>query len=190
MLVLALSGCIPEFENPLPPPAKLEPDAKILGNWISSGADPDNAQLSFFARDSGWVDILYVTQIGGDDGIDTSILEGYTTTVKKDDFICFRARQKDSDGKTSTSTNSVVTYLIAQYTFPHRRSLRLAFFSDDTIAKLITSGELKGRVIDRTNDVDSVIVTASSQELVTLISKKGVKELIDGGQVEEFKKAK
>lgn len=175
MLALVTCGCVPEFENPLPPPADLKSDAKLIGNWVCAMDTNETSQLSVFARPSGWMDFVYVTQYltRGDKRADVMAYEGYATQIGKNKFLSLRARVLDSDK--SEGTNG--TYVLAYYNAGRSR-LDLSFFSQSKVKALMQSGELEGKIVKGAYTAD-VTVTAASSNLLSLISAKGVDAFVD-----------
>ncbi len=197
-LLVYLASCYPEFKNPIPPPPELKPDNKILGTWIrtcKSDQDEYKEQVSIFPRSSGWVDVVWIYDIdkkGSGDGINLLILEGYSTSVKKQQFLCLRFREKDfnnlvrADQKDRRHGDKRVEqepftahWIIANYETTNINELVIKPFSTRRIEELIEKGRLKGEVVKgelfnkQEPFLDKVTITSSSDELAEVISDEG-----------------
>ncbi|MHC4172832.1 MAG: hypothetical protein ACYST5_07820, partial [Planctomycetota bacterium] len=110
------------------------------------------------------------------DGINLLVLEGYSTFVNKQQFLCLRGRKKDynhSDKEVGESH-----FYIINYETPSRDELIIKHFSTQKAEELIKEGKLKGEVVkedmSKGQPVDKVSVTSSSDELIEAISREGV----------------
>lgn len=185
LLVLAPS-CYPVFKHPIPAPEKLKPDSKILGVWFRTVAT-GGEQVSVFPRDNGWIDVVYIYGIKSKfyrDGINLLVFEGYSTSVKEHKFLCLRPRKKDllAMGKKGDKIDEA-NFFIVNYDLSRKGNLIVKHFPTEKIGNLINSGELSGRVskkdLDEGRLTDEVLVTASSEELVTVISEKGIGAFVE-----------
>ncbi len=148
-LVLFFTGsCVPDFKNPLPRPKDSRPDERILGTWISPDEVKNKAQVSFFARKTGLMDIVDIYDIDGissKDGVNVSIYEGYTTSVNQDKFVCFRARRKDMRGQEKKKQE--FNYWIAYYEISEKDILSIHLFDLNAVRALVENKKLKGEII-------------------------------------------
>ena len=179
-------SCYPGFQHPIPAPDKLKPDSKILGVWFRTVA-VGGEQLSIFPRENGWVDIVYVYGINSKfykDGINLLAFEGYSTSVKEHKFLCLRPRKKDllAMGREVDKFDEFGFYIL-NYDLSKKGNLIMKHFSIEKVENLINSGELSGRVsktdLAEGRLTDEVVVTASSEDLVTVISDKGIKAFVE-----------
>ena len=185
LLVLA-SSCYPVFKHPIPSPEKSKPDSKILGVWFRTAA-VGGEQVSVFPRDNGWIDVVYIYGIKSKfyrDGINLLVFEGYSTSVKEHKFLCLRPRKKDliAMGRKVDKIDEI-NFFIVNYKLSRKGNLIVNNFPTEKIINLINSGELSGRV-SKTDLAEGqlsngVEVTASSEELVTVISEKGIGAFVE-----------
>lgn len=165
-----LSSCLPDIDNP-PPPGTPAVDPKLIGNWGGTDkAGNGEYQLSVFPRASGWADLVYVSKINSaaDKNADIAVYEGYTTTVKDEHYLCFRDRPSEPSGDTTRGP----AWHMAHYELAPAGTLAIQIFTDDSLAKLISSAGLKGTVKDDGSSKE-VHVTATVKELTEMISRKG-----------------
>jgi len=187
LLFISLASCYPEFKNPIPPPPELKADHKILGTWARTyKADQHEykEQVSIFQRRSGWIDAVWIYDIDREepaDGINVLILEGYSTSVNKENFLCLRFREKDWKGrdKKVAGESFIAYWIIVNYETSSNGDLVIKCFSIPKVEELIEKGKLKGEVVkgklfkEQGLSLDKVTVTSSSDELVEVISKEG-----------------
>ena len=197
LLLISLTSCYPEFKNPIPPPHELKVDNQILGTWvrtIKGDQYEHKEQLSIFSRNSGWIDAVWIYDIDrkeSGDGINLIVLEGYSTSVNKQRFLCLRFREKDSNWAWAHQKNHnssdkeaieepfTAHWFIVNYQAPNNNELVIKPFSTQKTEELIEKGMLKGEVVKekvfkvQEPSLDKVTVTSSSDELVKVISKEG-----------------
>ena len=192
LLSICFSSCYPEFKNPIPPPAELKADPQILGTWVRTykgGQSEYKEQLSIFPRRSGWIDVVWIYDIDkkeSSDGINLLVLEGYSTSVNKQRFLCLRYREKDSGyhfRKEALNPNDneygEAPFYIVNYKTSKKSELIIMPFSTQRVEELIKKDQLKGDIIkdklfkEQGQSLDKVTVTSSSDELVKLISQQG-----------------
>lgn len=195
LLLISLPSCYPEFKNPIPPPPELKVDSQILGTWFRTfKADQREykEQLSIFPRSSGWIDAVWIYDIDKEpstDGINLLVLEGYSTSVNKQRFLCLRFREKDfnrAHQKDHRRSDKEVGkqpfteyWIIVNYETPNNGELVIKPFSTQKVEELIEKGKLKGEVVkeemlkEQGPSLDQVTVTSSSDELVEVVSKEG-----------------
>jgi len=193
--LILLASCYPTFKNPIPPPPKLKADHKILGTWVRTLKADEHEykeQVSIFQRRSGWIDVVWIYDIDREeptDGINVLILEGYSTFVNKQKFLCLRFRKKDfswrlqeKDYSLSEKEDGEFPFYIVNYESPSKEELIIKHFSIQKVEELIEKGKLKGEVVKENifkgQPFDKVTVTSSSDELVELISKEGAEFFI------------
>jgi len=164
LLLISLTSCSPRFKNPIPPPPELKADSQILGTWTRTFKVDQyeyKEQLSIFPRNSGWIDVVWIYDIDrgpSTDGINLLVLEGYSTSVNKQRFLCLRFRKKDfswilrdkdysrSDNEVGAS-NFVVNWIIVNYETLNNGELVIKPFSTQRVEELIKKGKLKGEVV-------------------------------------------
>jgi hypothetical protein len=182
-LSLLSTSCVPAFKNPLPAPKEMKPDAALLGSWESVPKKGEGkSQVSFFGRKSGWIDIVFINDVNGTsstDGVNISIYEAYTATIGKNTFLCLRGRKKDYPEQKDDLESG---YLIAHYLVSKKGDLSVNLFDKDAIKKMIANGVLKGE------HTHKVTVEASSDELVSAITEKGLEAFISADEVLTFKR--
>ena len=185
--LLFLTGCVPEFENPLPPPGVMKADPALLGTWkIDSDQAGEITQVSFFGRESGWMDIVFVDGPSRYDGVDVSIFEAYTTKVNKDTFICLRPRRQDDQEQTNEESH----YLLAHYNLSQEGILSISLFDQSAVERIIEEGLLKGEYKEINGKRDLSKVISSSDEIASAILKKGVESFISKEDTVKFRKLK
>jgi hypothetical protein len=182
LLLICLASCYPTFKNPIPPPAKLKADHRILGTWVrTTDKSGSKQQLCIFRRSSGWIDVVVISNIDSNvsingPGINVFVLEGYSTFVNKQRFLCLRLREKDLKGRPRTIEDSY--FLIVSYEIRSNGQLIMRPFSERKVKELIREGKLKGETVKQGQYVDKVAVTSPSDELVEAISKEGAAAFI------------
>jgi hypothetical protein len=162
---------VAEFINPIPPPKSSEPDPALLGEWEMTEKD-EKVTLYIYPRRSGWIDIISV-EIDSKNKIKLDIYEGYTTQIKQEKFLCLKEREmivKKEDAEESG-------YYIVPYKISDGGCFSFRIFDVDRINDMIRKGELKGNITRW-----KTIVTSGADELVALISTKGVDSFIDTTQ--------
>ncbi|MEI6808956.1 MAG: hypothetical protein WCN95_09540 [bacterium] len=184
MFAIVLMGCVPDFENPLPPPANLKSDDKMVGNWVCDMSTNEKVQLSIFARQSGWMDFVYVHH---DDHrpAEVALLEGYVTAVGKNKFLNLRGRELNDQANSNTNRPWMLALYVAGL-----NSLEIRLFSDSKVKTLIESKELQGSV-SKGENTEQIKVTTPSTNLLSLITEKGPGAFIDNDSItHQFKRAK
>jgi hypothetical protein len=196
--LICFASCYPEFKNPIPPPAELKADPQILGNWVRTyKADQSEykQQLSIFTRSSGWIDVVWIYDIDkkeSTDGINLLVLEGYSTSVNKQRFLCLRFREKDyynwardhqidrgRIGREAGEEPFTAYWFIVNYESLDNDQLIIKPFSTRRVEELIEKGKLKGEAVKAElfrrpePSLDEVTITSSSDELVEVISQQG-----------------
>lgn len=185
--LLFSTGCVPEFENPLPAPKVMKADPALLGTWkIDSDEAGDIAQVSFFGRKSGWMDIVYIDGSSRYDGVDVSIFEAYTTNVNKDKFICLRPRKQDHPKEMHGESN----YLLVHYHLSKEGILSIKLFDLSAVERMIEEGLLKGEFKEMNGRKDLVKVVSPSDEIASAIAKKGIESFISKEDTVTFRKLK
>ena len=190
ILIMMGSGCVPEFKNPLPQPENLKPDAILLGNWVNKEykkGDVEFMHVLVFARADGWMEFVEISRKESDKGVEVYQYEGYSTSVGKDKFLCFRPLRTNPTERVEENMRNHA-YWLAHYKV-NRRTFHLTIFSESKIETLIEAGELKSEIVEVEN-IDDFTVTSSSEALTSLIAKKGVETFIDKDEVNEFSRAK
>lgn len=196
LLLICLASCLPTFKNPIPPPSELKADSQILGTWIrTTDESGSKQQLCIFPRSGGWIDMVVISNIDSNvsidgPGINVFVLEGYSTSVGKQKYLCLRLREKDSKDRPREVEDSY--FIVANYETPNNGQLIMRLFSEPKIKELIKEGKLRGEVVTRGQYSDKVTVTSSSEELVEVISKEGVGAFIgkDPNDVFVFSRSK
>ena len=168
------ASCIPEFKNPLPVPKEMKSDRKILGTW-ESVPEENKSQVSFFSKKEGGMYIVFINDTDGDEPPDVSVMQGYTTNLNKNKFLCLwfikKAHQNAEDEKEEPMCR------IAHYHISSEGILSINMFSQYSIKRMIEKGKLKGEIEVRSYS-DKVTVTSSSEELAAAIIKEGVESFI------------
>lgn len=185
--LLFSTGCVPEFENPLPAPKVMKADPTLLGTWkVDSDKAEEIAQVSFFGRKSGWMDIVYIDSPGLHNDIDVSIFEAYTTNVNKDKFLCLRPRKQDDQEQ----ANGEKSYLLAHYHLSQEGILAVSLFDQGAVESMIEEGLLKGEFKETNGKKDLVKIVSSSDEIASAIVKKGFESFISKEDTVKFQKLK
>ena len=204
LLSISFISCFPTFKNPIPPPTELRADHQILGTWIRTykvNQSEYKEQLSIFSRSDGWIDVVWIYNIDkkdSTDGINLLVLEGYSSFVNKQRFLCLRVRERDfnwagqrnqglgdkKDGEQYFTKN----WIIFNYEDPRNDELVIKTFSTQKVEELIEKGKLKGKVVKEKKEgifsrmqgphFDKIIVTSSSDELAKVIYKEGSEAFI------------
>lgn len=178
--LLLIGACVVEFRHPLPPPDPFRPDPRLLGAWNPiEGLDE---RIQFEARDSGWMDVVYLSRIGDAEGLDVETFEAYSTNIGKERFLCLRPRPvRRASLQTRTDAGD---YLLAHYRIRGKR-MSLTLFSRPKLEAMVRAGVLDGTVNDDA-DVVSVTVLAPSEQLAAIIAEKGVDAFIDDDDTAEL----
>ncbi len=174
--VLIATSCVPEFKNPLPPPADGKADEAILGVWETRPDEGnDRQQISIFANKSGGIDVVCIADIDSEEGLSVSVFKGHTTRIGEDKFLSLTPRKPEK--REPLDEPEKRTYLIVPYE-TSAESLVVKVFSLSAFRHMIEQGELAGEIRDG-KYLDSVVVTASSKELAAAIARKGVPALVE-----------
>lgn len=177
------SACVPVFDNPLPVSPEMTADAALVGTWSGINGDDGGSQLSIYPRRSGWLDILFVTDLDGasDDGVRVQHYDGYTTAIDQDRLLCLREHGVRGG---DVSTNG---YLLASYRVAPSGQLNIQLFAQAEVRKLIEAGKLKGTIQDDQYG-GSIRVTTPSERLLTTIVTEGVSAFVSSNEVMSFRK--
>jgi len=215
LLLIFLASCYPVFKNPIPPPPKLKADHQILGTWVRTTKSGSKEQLSIFQRkrSSGWIDVVYIYEIDSKtsgDGITVLVLEGYRTSVNRQQLLCLRFRAKEynfyraMDNNHSDQEVAEFPFLIVNYQTTSSGELIVKPFSTLKVEELIKDGKLKGEIVKedvlgvpledviKGQTLDKVTVTSSSDELIDVISREGLGAFIvqDSNNIFVFSRSK
>jgi len=184
-LVLIGTSCVPEFKNPLPPPADGKADETILGVWETAPDEKnERQQISIFANKSGGIDVVCIADIDSEEGLSVSVFKGHTTRIGEDRFLSLMPRKPEK--REPLDEPEKRTYIIAPYE-TSAESLVVKVFSLSVFRGMIERGELDGEIRDG-KFLDSVVVTASSEELAAAITRKGVPALIEEDTALKYRK--
>ncbi|MFH0878549.1 MAG: hypothetical protein V2A34_02440 [Lentisphaerota bacterium] len=177
VLVLLLASCIPLFDNPLPAVPENMTDPALSGTWVGTGGS-SNSQVSFLPRQSGWMDVVYLTSLNGasqDNGLDCQLYEGYGSVVNSHRILCLRMRKKDfEDHHEKPETYS---YIYARYRIEDGHELAIQLFSESAIKEAIENKSLAG-VVNGGSGSNDVCVTASSDEMEKFIGGQDLESLL------------
>lgn len=170
-MILLTASCVAEFLNPIPPPKDLKPDSGLLGEWQTTEGK-STMRISIYPRRSGWVDIICV-ETNGTDKIKLDVYEGYSTTIKQDKFLCLKGREPRAYEKEDKEDRS--GYYVGRYKISKEGLLSFNLFDAEKIKAMVLKGELKGKIASG----EKVIVTSKANELVSLISTKGIDSFVN-----------
>jgi hypothetical protein len=179
-VVVMETGCgPPTFVNPVPPPAQPAADESLLGTWVG-GDKGDEPVIAIFPRKSGGLRIVFLETENDpeeadrpeDRAEDMMLFDGYGTSIGDNKVLCLRCRP-DSDGHREFSD-----WIIAAYSVSKENVLTITLFSTEKVKEFIKANELEGEVT-KGDFGDSVKVTATADDLVRVISHKGVSAFID-----------
>jgi len=178
-----IGACVVEFRHPLPPPDPFRPDPKLLGAWTP--VEDVDERIQFEARESGWMDVVYLTHLGDAEGLSVETFEAYSASVGKERFLCLRPRPT---GRAALQTRqNAGDYLLAHYRIRGRR-MSLTLLSQPKLEALVEAGVLDGVVHDDA-DVVSVTVHTPSEQLAAIIADQGVDAFIDWDDTAELVRA-
>ena len=187
-LLLVMTGCIPEFANPLPYNREDSIDDRLLHRWANREDNGDENNAIFFKRADGWYDIVFLSNANSpnsSNGLDSVIYEGYSSTIGSNSFLSFRGREKDI--RNSMEKPDRNNFCLAWYVVTNDR-FDLYLFSESKIHELIDDGVLKGET--RTNGSSTyVVTTASPEELRTLLSTNELSLFCDVDKPWRFEKS-
>ena len=182
LALLLVVSCVAEFRHPLPPPDPFRPDPQLLGSWAPAEAT-EGELILFQARASGWMDVVYLSNIGDVEGLDVEAYEAYSTSVGKDSFLCLRPRPtRRVEMKTGDEAGD---YLLAHYRIRGKR-MSLWLFSQPKIEALVQAGTLAGTV----HDDGAVTVDTAADQLAALVAELGVDAFIDRDDIAELVRVK
>lgn len=187
-----LTSCFPRFQNPLPVPTQLKADSNILGSWVTQPkksrrqSEDDKQYLHIYARNSGWVDIVYVASegIGNDKQYSALVFEGYTVQVNDSSVLCLRGKEMVVRGGEAGETRKLMDgYLLFPYTVSKEGIFRIWYLNEERVAQMIEKKEMEGKVVRGKSKYGgptlTVDVTASSTNIESALKSKGVGVLID-----------
>jgi len=170
-LVLLITSCVAEFLNPIPPAKNLKPDSFLLGEWEMTDGK-SMMRMYIYPRQSGWIDIICI-ETNGTDKIRLDVYEGYTATIKQERFLCLREREPHVYKKEDKENRS--GYFIGRYKITEQGLFSFSLFDVEKIRAMVLDGELKGIITSG----GKVTVTSKANELISLISKKGIDPFIN-----------
>lgn len=173
LLVAAVTGCVPGFENPLPLSPDARADAAITGSWKAKDWEEGTEMyLVVLPRKTAWMDFVLVSG-KGDNSANVSRFEGYATRLGKDKFLSLR--EVDAEG--NAPTNAI--YVLAYYAVS-RRDLTITMFSPPKVKALIEDGTLSGTIGEGFSDDK---VSSASEAVAAAITNKGLKAFVDDKSV-------
>jgi len=108
----------------------------------------------------------------GTDKIKLDVYEGYSA-AKQDSFLCLREREPRADKKEDKEDRP--GYFIGRYKISEEDMLPFNLFDAEKIRTMVHKGELKGTITSG----EKVIVTSKANELISLISTKGIDRFIN-----------
>ena len=141
------------------------------------------AQVPFFGRKSGWMDVIFISTSVFDDSVDAIGFEAYTKNVNEDKFLCLKPRRLD-DANHNTEESF---YLLAHYRLSDEGILTIIPFNENPVKEMMKKGLLKGEYKEKE---DRLIVESSSEEIESLIARKGYKSFISKEDTVKFRKLK
>jgi len=174
-LVLIATSCVPEFKNPLPPPADGKADEAILGVWETPPDEDEARQVSIFPNKSGGIDVVWIADMNSGEGLTVSVFTGHTTRIGEDKFLSLIRRNPDNQEPADEPEKRA--YFIAPYETSAER-LIIKGFSLSAFRRMIEQSELDGEVHDG-EYFDKIVVTSSSEDLAGAIGQKGVPALVE-----------
>ena len=169
-LMLFITSCVAEFLNPIPPLKNLQPDSTLLGEWEMTEGN-SIMRMYIYPRPSGWIDIICI-ETDSTHKIRLDVYEGYSTHIKQDKFLCLREREADAYKKEDKEDQ--LGYFIGHYKIAENGMFSFSLFDAEKIKDMVQKGELKGTI-----NSWKTIVTSKANELVTLISQKGMDSFIN-----------
>jgi hypothetical protein len=170
-LILLVTSCVAEFLNPIPPPKNLKPDSALLGEWEMTEGE-SIMRMYIYPRPSGWIDIICI-ETGPNNKVRLDVYEGYSTRIKQERFLCLREREIHA--KKKEDKKDQLGYFIGHYKITENDMFSFSLFDVEKIKTMVRQGELKGAITSG----EKVVVTSKANELIALISKKGIDGFIN-----------
>ena len=170
-LILLVTSCVAEFLNPIPPPKNLKPDSDLLGEWEMTERE-SMMRIYIYPRPSGWIDIICI-ETGPNHKVRLDVYEGYSTRIKQERFLCLREREIHA--KKKEDKKDQFGYFIGHYKISENDMFSFSLFDVEKIKTMVRQGELKGTITSG----EKVVVTSKANELIALISKKGIDGFIN-----------
>jgi hypothetical protein len=170
-LILLVTSCVAEFLNPIPPPKNLKPDSALLGEWEMTERE-SMMRVYIYPRPSGWIDVICI-ETGPNNKVRLDVYEGYSTRIKQERFLCLREREIHA--KKKEDKKDQFGYFIGHYKIAENDMFSFSLFDVEKIKTMVRQRELKGTITSG----EKVVVTSKANELIALISKKGIDGFIN-----------
>jgi hypothetical protein len=170
-LILLVTSCVAEFLNPIPPPKNLKPDSALLGEWEMRERE-SMMRVYIYPRPSGWIDVICI-ETGPNNKVRLDVYEGYSTRIKQERFLCLREREIHA--KKKEDKKDQFGYFIGHYKIAENDMFSFSLFDVEKIKTMVRQRELKGTITSG----EKVVVTSKANELIALISKKGIDGFIN-----------
>lgn len=174
-----LSACIPTSENPITSQDSIPPDDRLLGAWKGYFGDDDEAAFLHIVDFGDETQAAYrAVMIGYDEDTpqDGGIARFDITTAKIDDNTFMNARWLTDDDK--PVEDEMVGFYLVRYIMMDDKSLTLRWISEEKFQSAVEEGSLRGESTG-SGFMQSLRVTATSEELTAFIRSQSVDDLFD-----------
>lgn len=160
---LALAGCLPDTVNPVGDPAKVAPDARLVGNWAGD-MNGEKATVAVIAGEGAMLRIRAVTT-DPDGKSEWVVLEGFPAPVKNRSYL--NVKFKEEENKTYDPDEP---YYVLRYEIADDGTLTLWTMSEQPVVDAIANGFVNGSVDPGTGD-RTIHITDSSVVLQNFIEE-------------------
>lgn len=160
LLILTLTGCLPVSQNPLSSPENAGTDPRLVGVWYGKSGE-DEIFLHFIQGA-----VLQVVEVDHEKkgGAHTTLYNVFVTVLGEQHYLNIR------EGKNKP-------YYLAHYQLKEG-VLKISLMSDNSLAKAIKAGKLKGTVTGKPEDLD-VTITDTTERLAGFVKKSETEKLFD-----------
>ena len=160
LLILSLTGCLPVSQNPLSSPENGGTDPRLVGVWYGKSGE-DEIFLHFIQGTE-----MQVVEVDHEKkgAAHTTLYNVFVTVLGEQHYLNIR------EGKNKP-------YYLANYQVKEG-VLKISLMSDQSLAKAIKAGKLKGTVAEKSGDLD-VTITDSTEHLAAFVKKSETEKLFD-----------
>lgn len=170
LLILFLSSCLPDSEQPLSSPDSAFIDDRLKGLWISD-VDKETGDYTYFhfvSREDSTMDLVAVAH-SLDRGADIIAYIMFPTEAGARSFMNLKEKEL---GRKKLSGD----YIFMDYGFPDNNTLSMRIMNNDsTLISAVESGKLKGRV--HRGVLTEVTLTDESSRILEFIKSIEADEL-------------
>lgn len=166
MLLLGLTGCLPESQNPLSSQETATADARLAGVWYGRSGD-DKIFLHFVAGKGPVMSIVEVDHDAKGEA-HTTLYRMFPSVIDGTRYM--NVREGKEEGK---------PYYLARYRLSDSGILKIWLMSETAATKAIKSHKLKGVVTPGANNSVDVKITDTTEHLSSFVGNSDPGQLFD-----------